>query len=173
MIQKIHYFQKNCETLIKETNREAEETLENKMIKPRETFHFNPSINLGSDSNWMVRLLNLQVYNSFYNITEENNQFKFYKVPDSKIGGVSYEKVKDEIEKDLEITDITAADLQDEKIGPIIIDEYREQVTKRMENGGCMKILAGYHSSVFQDFEAYLRTEIDLIEDDIGLILDK
>ena len=31
---------KNCETLIEQTHRKAEETLEFKMIKPRETFHF-------------------------------------------------------------------------------------------------------------------------------------
>ena len=36
-----------------------------------------------------------------------------------------------------------------------------------------MNILSVYHSSVFQDFESYLRTEVDLIEDDIRLVLDK
>ena len=36
----------------------------------------------------------------------------------------------------LHISDITATDLQDDIIGPLIIDEYREQVTKRMEGGG-------------------------------------
>ena len=36
-----------------------------------------------------------------------------------------------------------------------------------------MKFLAGYHSSVFQDFKNYLRTEIDVVEDDIRLVLDK
>ena len=30
-----------------------------------------------------------------------------------------------------------------------------------------MYILAGYNSSVFQDFESYLRTEVDLVENDI------
>ena len=35
---------KNCETLIKQTHRKAEETLEFKMTKPRQTFHFNPTI---------------------------------------------------------------------------------------------------------------------------------
>ena len=35
----------------------------------------------------------------------------------------------------MEITDITATDLQDDIIGPIIIEEYREQVTKRMKDG--------------------------------------
>ena len=36
-----------------------------------------------------------------------------------------------------------------------------------------MNILAGYPSSVFQDFESFLRTEYDLVEDDIRLVLDK
>ena len=35
---------KNCETLIEQTHTKAEETLEFKKNKPRETFHFTPSI---------------------------------------------------------------------------------------------------------------------------------
>ena len=42
-----------------------------------------------------------------------------------------------------------------------------------MEDVGYMNILSGYPRSVFQDFESYLRTEIDLVEDDIRLVLDK
>ena len=90
-----------------------------------------------------------------------------------QIGGVSYEKDRDEIEKVLDTSDITATDLQDDIIGPGIIEEYKEQVTKRMEDGAYMNTLAGFPSSVFQDFESYLRTEIDLVEDDIKLVLDK
>ena len=60
---------KNCETLIKQTHRKPEETLEFKMIKPRETFNFNPPIQVKED--WMVGLVNLEVYNSIFNITEE------------------------------------------------------------------------------------------------------
>ena len=36
-----------------------------------------------------------------------------------------------------------------------------------------MNILAIYTSSVFQDFESFLRTQIDLVEDDIKLVLDE
>ena len=36
-----------------------------------------------------------------------------------------------------------------------------------------MNILARYTSSVFQDFESFLRTQIDLIEDDVQLVLDE
>ena len=141
------------------------------MIKPKETFHFKPSIQIQGD--WMIGLTDLEVYNSIFNITEENNKFELYKFPDEKAGGVTYEKVRDEIEKDLDIEDITAEDLQDDIIGPIIIEEYEEHVTKRMNDEQYMNILAIYTSSVFQDFESFLRTQIDLVEDDIKLVLDE
>ena len=162
---------KNCETLIEQTHKKPEETLEFKMIKPRETFHLKPPIQIYG--NWMIGLRDLEVYNSIFNITQENNKCENYKFPDEKSGGVTYEKVRDVIEKDLDISDITAADLQDDIIAPIIIEEYKEQVTKRMKDVGYMNIVAGYVSSVFQDFESYLRTEVDLVEDDIKLVSDK
>ena len=162
---------KNCETLIDQTHRKAEETLEFKMIKPRETFHFEPPIQVKRD--WMIGLTDLEVYNSIFNITEQNNKFELYKFPDKKSGGISYIKVRDEVERDLDISDITAADLQDDIIAPIIIEEYKKQVTKRMEDGGYMNILVGYVSSVFQDFESFLRTEVDLVQDDVKLVLDE
>ena len=162
---------KNCETLIQQTHRRPEEALEFKMIKPRETFHFKPPIQVKGD--WMIGLVDLEIYNSIYNITEENNKFELYKFPDKKAGGVTYEKVRDAIEKDLDISDITATDLQDDIIGPIIIEEYNEQVTKRMKDEQYMNILAIYTSSVFQDFESFLRTQFDLIEDDVELVLDE
>ena len=162
---------KKCETLIEQTHRKAEETLDFKMNKSRETFHFNPPIQIKGD--WMIALVNLEVYNSIFNITEQNNKFDLYKFPDEKSGGISYTKVRDDIERDLDISDITAADLQDDIIAPIIIEESKKQVTKRMKDGQYMNIVAGYVSSVFQDFESYLRTEVDLVQDDVKLVLDE
>ena len=162
---------KNCETLIEQTHTKPQETLEFKMIKPRKTFHFKPPIQIKGD--WMIGLTDLEVYNSIFNITEEKNKIDLYKFPDEKAGGVTYEKVRDEIEKDLDMEDISAEDLQDDIIGPIIIEEYNEQVTKRMNDEQYMNILANYTRSVFQDFESFLRTQIDLIEDDIKLVLDE
>ena len=112
---------KNCETPIEQTHRKAEETLQFKMIKPREKIRFNPSIEINGD--WMLGLRDLEVYNSIFNITEENNKLEHYKFPDEKTSGVSYEKIRAEIEKNLDISDITAIDLQDDIIGPIIIEE--------------------------------------------------
>ena len=65
---------KNCKMLIEQTHRKAEEALEFKMIKPREIFHFKPPIQIQGD--WMIGLTNLEVYNSIFNITEEDNKFK-------------------------------------------------------------------------------------------------
>ena len=124
---------KNCEKLVEQTHRKPEETLEFKMIKPRETIHFTPPIQVKGD--WMIGLTDLEVYNSIFNITEENNKFELYKHPDEKIGGITYTKVKNEIERDLDISDITDDDLQGDIIAPIIIKEYKEQVVKRMEDG--------------------------------------
>ena len=65
---------KICQTLIEQTHRKAEETLEFKIIKPRETFYFNSPTQTNGD--WMLRLTDLEVYNSIFNITEENNKIK-------------------------------------------------------------------------------------------------
>ena len=130
------------------------------MIKPIETFYFKPPIQVKGD--WVLGLLGLEVYNSVFNITEENNSFKLYKFLDEKSGGISYIEVRYEIDKDLDILDITASVLEDNIIGPNIIEEYRNQITKRMKDDEYMDILGFYVSSVFQVFESYLRTEVDI-----------
>ena len=162
---------KICETLLHQIHTRPKETLVYKMIKPRETFHFNPLIQVEVD--WMLGLKHLKVHNSIFNKTEENNKFELYKTPDEKAGRISYEKVREDIEKDLDISDVTAVVFQDDILAPIIIEEYKEQVTKRMEDVGYLNILSGYPRSVSQDFESYLRTEIDLVEDDKKLVLDE
>ena len=154
---------KNCETLIDQTHRKAEETLEFKMIKPRDQVK----------GDWMLRLVGLEVNNSILDIKKEKNIFELYKFLDEKIGGISYERVRDEIERDWDISDITAADLQDDIIASFITEEYKEQVTKKLKDGGYMNILSIYTSSVFQDFESILRTKNNLVEDDIKLVLDE
>ena len=67
---------KNCETLFEPTHRKAEETLEFKMIKSIETFHFNQTIHVGED--WMLGLVDLEEYNSIFNINITNNKLKHY-----------------------------------------------------------------------------------------------
>ena len=44
---------KNCEKLVEQTHRKPEETLEFKMLKPRETFHFNPPMTPKETGCWV------------------------------------------------------------------------------------------------------------------------
>ena len=60
---------KICERLIEQTHRKAEETLEFKMMKPSETFHFKPPNQIKGD--WMLGLTDLEVYKSIFNITKK------------------------------------------------------------------------------------------------------
>ena len=62
---------KNCETLIDQTQRKAEETFEFKMTRTRKTFHFKPPIQVKGD--WMLAPVDLEVYNYIFNINQENN----------------------------------------------------------------------------------------------------
>ena len=121
----------------------------------------------------MIGLTDLEVYNSSLNKTEESYKFELYKNPDKKSGGITYEKVRDEIERDLDNSDLTATDLHGDIIGPNITEEYREQLRKRMRDDNYMKISANYNRSIFQDFKGFLRTETDWVEDDIKLVLDE
>ena len=141
------------------------------MTKPRETFHFNPPIQVKEDG--MLGLTDLEVYNSIFNMTEENNKLQIYKYRDEKSGGVSYETARNEIDGGLVISVNSDIDLQDDTIGPNIIEKYKEQTSKRMEDEQYMRILSIYTSSVFQDFESFLRTQIDLVDDDVRLVLDE
>ena len=54
---------------------------------------------------------------------------------------VFHTKVRDEIERDSDFSNITVSDLQDDIIAPIINEEYKKQVTKRMKHGQYMNIL--------------------------------
>ena len=157
---------KNCEKLVEQTHRKPEETLEFKMIKPKETFHFRPPIQVKGD--WMIGLIDLEVYNSIFNITEENNKFDIYRDTSKPFGFI---ELKDELEEILNIPHITSHHLQDAKIGPLIIDEFYKLSNEKKNSDGYMILLLGYNESPFRDFESYLRMVVGLDEKDIQLIL--
>ena len=157
---------KNCETLIERTHRKPEETLEFKMNKSRETFHFNPPINTKGD--WMLGLVDLEVYNSVFNIKKENNKFELYTLTSDEF---SYSELKDEIEEILGISNITDNHLEDETIAPRIFETYRKLALEKASTDGYTILLMAYARSPFPDFESFLRMTGDLDEDDIQLIL--
>ena len=111
---------KNCEKLVEQTHRKPEETLEFKMTKPRDTFHFNPPIQIKGD--WMLGLTDLEVYNSIFNKTKENNKFELYT---DTFDEFLFMELKDEVQEILGISNITDDHLEDEIIGPRIIKAYR------------------------------------------------
>ena len=113
---------KNCETIFEQTHTKPQETLEFKMIKPRETFHFKPPIRVKGD--WMIGLIDLEVYNSIFNITEENNKFELY-IDNFDDEFFSYTELKDEIAEILNISAITPYHLQHETIAPLIIKTFQ------------------------------------------------
>ena len=157
---------KKCETLIEQTHRKPEEVLEFKMTKPREKFHFTPPMEIKED--WMLGLVDLEVYNSIFNITETNNKFELYRDTSDKFG---FLELKDELEEILNISHIMNEHLNDEILGPRIIDAFIKLSNEKKKKVGYMILLLGYARSLFRDFESYLRSVVGLDEEDIQLIL--
>ena len=157
---------KSCETLIEQTHRKPGETLELKMIEPREKIHFTPPVQIKGD--WMIGLTSLEVYNSFFNITEDNNNFEIYRDKSTTFG---FLELKDGLEEILNIPHITPKHLQDDEIGPRIIDEFYKLSHEKKNSYGYMILLLGYSRSLFREFESYLRIVVGLDEEDIQLIL--
>ena len=63
------------DTLNEQTKTKPQETLEFKMNKQRQTFSFNPPINLVAEGKWLRAVNLFDCTNSVYNITNENNSF--------------------------------------------------------------------------------------------------
>ena len=156
---------KNCQTLIEQTHRKAEETLEFKMIKSKETFYFKPSIQVKRD--WMLGLIDLEVYNSIFNITKENNKFELYT---DTFDEFSFLELKDELEENPNIPNNTDSHLEDETLPPRMIETYQQLRSDKSSDDGYIILLMGYARSPFRDFESYFRIVIGLEEDNIQLI---
>ena len=157
---------KNCETLIEQTHRKAKETLEFKMTKPRETFHFKPRNPI--EGSWMIGLTSQEVYNSFFDITEVNNKVELYRDFSNKFG---FLELKDELEEILNDPHISQEHLDGEIIGPRIFDKFLKLSHEKKNSDGYMILLLGYAKSAFWDFESYLRIVVGLDEEDIQLFL--
>ena len=157
---------KNCGKLVEQTHRKPEETLEFKMLKPRETFHFNPPIHTKGD--WMLGLIDLEVYNSIFIITKENNKFELYI---DTFDEFSFEELKDELEEIINIPIITDSHLEDETLAPRLAETYRKLKSDKSSHDGYIILLMGFARSPFRGFESHLRIVIGLEEDNIQLIL--
>ena len=155
---------KNCETLIDQLHRKPEETLEFKKIKPKEIFHFKPPIHIKRD--WMIGLTDLEVYYSIFNITKENSKFELYT---DIFDEFSFEELEDELEEILNIPNFTDGHLEDETLGPLIIETFWDLRSEKSSTDGYIIVLMGYARSPFRHFEGCLRIVVGLDEDDIRL----
>ena len=61
--------------MIEQTKTKPQETLEFKMIRSKQTFSFNPPINLVEEGKWLLAVATFECTNSVFNITNENNSF--------------------------------------------------------------------------------------------------
>ena len=66
---------KHTDTLIEQTRTKPQETLEFKMNKQKQTFSFNPPINLVEEGKWLLAVSSFECTNSVFNITNEDNSF--------------------------------------------------------------------------------------------------
>ena len=116
----------------------------------------------------MIGLPSLEIYNSFFNITEENNRFGLYT---DNLDKFSSEELKDELEEILSLSVITSKHLNNEKIGPRFIQAYENLRSEKLSPDGYIIILMGYARSPFRDFGSYLRIVVGMDDHDIQLIL--
>ena len=156
---------KNFEKLNKQTHTKPEETLEFKPTKSRETFDFSPPLSI--EGSWMIGLISLEVNNSTFIITEENNKFQLYI---DTFDEFSFERLKGELADNVNNSNISNDHLQDEEMEPLIFSAYRRLQTGRRMTDGYYMLLMGYATSLFRDFESYLRIVFGLDEDDTWLI---
>ena len=92
---------KHTETLIEQTKIKQQETLEFKMNQQKQTFSFNPPINLLEESKWLLGLSSFECTNSVFNITNENKSFAII-IP-GHYQNKSDEKTIDDLNKLLEL----------------------------------------------------------------------
>ena len=76
------------------------------------------------EGSWMMGLEALEVYNTIFNITEENNKFKHFKLSQLMNDEGIKESVRNVVGKNLGISDVTLQDLLDETTEPIVIEEH-------------------------------------------------
>ena len=109
------------------------------------------------------------MYNSVFNITEENIKFVLYTERlDSEF---SYTGLKDKVAEVLVLSDVSSEDLAHEKLGPDIIQFHRKLSTEKSQTDGYFILLKSYLQTTFRDFETYPRISTGLNEHDVQLIL--
>ena len=119
------FIKKHTDTLIEQTKRQPQDTLEFKMDKQKQTFSFNPPINLLEEGKWLLAVSLFECTNSVFNITNENNSFSII-IP-GHYETESAQKTIDELNNLLELRSQNGIELHVEQVrkkGLILINDY-------------------------------------------------
>ena len=111
--------------MIEQTRTKPQETLEFRMNKQRQTFSFNPPINLLEEGKWLLAVSLFECTNSVFNITNENNSFSII-IP-GHYETESPQKTIDELNNLLELRSQNGIELHVEQVrkkGLILINDY-------------------------------------------------
>ena len=159
---------KHTDTLIEQTKTRPQETLEFKMNKQRQTFSFNPPINLLEEGKWLLAVSLFECTNSVFNITNENNSFSII-IP-GHYETESAQKTIDELNNLLELRSQNGIGLHVEQVrkkGLILINEYSLSSLGMFKN----EILEELKNVKYNDLED-LVYRFKLTYDEIMNILD-
>ena len=143
-----------------------QKTLEFRIAKPSELFRLNPPKTI--DGCWMIGLTSLDVSNSIFKIKEEKNKFEHYT---DTFDEISFEDLKDELEEILKNPNFTPFLLEDEKIGPRIVQAYKKLRSEKSSTVGYILLVMGSARSTFRNFESFLSIVVGLDQDGVQIII--
>ena len=112
----------------------------------------------------MTGLTSLEVRNSVFTITEENNKVELFT---DTFDEDSFPEIKDELERILSSSDIRPKHLQHEIIGPPNIKAYKKLRPEKSSTDGYLILILRYARSPFRNIESFLRIVVGLDENDI------
>ena len=105
----------HTDTLIEQTKTKPQGMLEFKMIQSKQTFSFNPPINLVEEGKWLLGMTSLECANSVFNITDENNSFS--NIIPGHYQAEFAEKIIDDLNRLLELRYENGIDFHVNKLG--------------------------------------------------------
>ena len=142
---------KHTDTLIQQTRTKPQETLEFKMIKPMQTFSFNPPINLVEEGKWLMAVSLFDCTNSVFNITNEKNSFSII-IP-GHYQTESAEKTIDELKNLMELKSLE-----------LHVDEVRKRGNK-IKIGDNEYKLSDFDNQKHENFEKLKNVKYNDLED--------
>ena len=159
---------KHTDTLIEQTKTKPQEILEVKMNKQKQTFSFNPPLNLLEEGRWLLVVSSFECKSSVFNMTNENNSFSII-VP-GHYETESAEKTINELNKLLELRSQNGIELHVEQVrkkGLILINDYSFSSLGMFKD----EILEDLKNNNFNDLEDVVY-RFQLTYDEIMDILD-